>query len=201
MVPPPLLLLLLLSRRCTDAPPHSMEPDAEARCESYVTEALLLAPSSPEALQTLASIRISQQRPADAVAALQRSFNAWKHLTAGTGSDNETIPTYASRINLAKLLIETAQHETALDVLERLQAEDDQLPDLWYLGGWCLFLLGQQEEEQGGGGRAELWAAGREWLRGCEAVGFPPSFPLVWLVFGGLFSLMGEVVCGARMGG
>lgn len=143
-----------------------MEPDAEERCEKYVTEALLVVPTSAEALQTLASVRISQQRGDDAVAALQRSFGLWRDLELGA----DGIPTYASRINLSKLLIETEQYETALEVLERLQLEDDQLPDLWYLGGWCLFLLGEVEEE-GSRERVELWETAREWLGNCEMVG------------------------------
>lgn len=153
----------------TDVSLRSMETDAEQRCEKLVTEALLVVPTSAEALQTLASVRVSQQRVEDAVAALQRSFSLWKDLDVSS----EEIPTYASRINLSKLLIETEQHETALEVLERLQLEDDQLPDLWYLGGWCLFLLGEQEPE-GGHGRAELWATSREWLENCETVSPPP---------------------------
>lgn len=154
----------------TDVPLRSMETDAEQRCEKLVTEALLVVPTSAEALQTLASVRVSQQRVEDAVAALQRSFSLWKDLDVSSGE----IPTYASRINLSKLLIETEQHETALEVLERLQLEDDQLPDLWYLGGWCLFLLGEQEPE-GSHERAELWTTSREWLENCETVSPPPS--------------------------
>lgn len=152
-----------------------MESDAEQRCEKYVTEALLVVPTSVEALQTLASVRVSQQRVDDAVAALQRSFSLWKDLDVGSAE----VPTYASRINLSKLLIETSQHETALEVLERLQLEDDQLPDLWYLGGWCLFLLGEQESE-GSVERMELWETCREWLRNCETVSPPHSQGLLW---------------------
>ncbi|KAL7276128.1 hypothetical protein RUND412_000891 [Rhizina undulata] len=141
-----------------------MEADAEARCEKYITEALLVVPNSPEGLQTLASIRVSQQRVDDAIAALGRSFELWKDLDP---SSND-IPSYANRIILSKLLIETSQYETALEVLERLQLEDDQLPDLWYLGGWSLYLLGEQDREAGGEGWKELWDAAREWLANCE---------------------------------
>jgi tetratricopeptide (TPR) repeat protein len=142
-----------------------MASDAEARCESYVTEALLAAPESSEALQTLASVRISQQREEDAVAALQRAV-------AGLGNEDAELPSYAVRIGLARLLIETAQYESAIDVLERLQAEDDQLPDLWYLGGWTLFLLGERENGKRDGWK-ELWEAAREWLGTCQQVGCP----------------------------
>lgn len=60
-----------------------MEPDAEPKCEQYVTEALLAVPDSAEALQTLASVRISQTRFDDAKAALSRSFAVWKDLGPG----------------------------------------------------------------------------------------------------------------------
>jgi tetratricopeptide (TPR) repeat protein len=143
-----------------------MEPDAESRCEAYVTEALLAMPESCEALQTLASVRISQQRVEDAVAALQRA-------TEQLGKEGAELPSYAVRIGLARLLIETAQYESAIEVLERLQAEDDQLPDLWYLGGWTLFLLGERERGRKEGWM-ELWEAAREWLQSCQQV-HPPT--------------------------
>ncbi|KAF8249348.1 TPR-like protein [Wilcoxina mikolae CBS 423.85] len=139
-----------------------MSPDAESRCEGYVTEAILVSPESPEALQTLASVRISQQRMGDAVSALERAFGGWKDV-----EKEDEMPSYAVRISLARLLIECAQYETAIEVLERLQAEDDQLPDLWYLGGWTLFLLGERERGRVEGW-VEFWEAAREWLRTCE---------------------------------
>ena len=110
-----------------------------------MTEALLARPDDAEALATLASVRISQQRTEDAVAALERAFAAWKDLP----DESAAVPSYATRITLARLLIETERFETAIEVLERLQGEDDQLPDLWYLGGWTMFLLGEGERKKG----------------------------------------------------
>lgn len=63
---------------------NSMEPDAENNCERFVTEALLAVPGSAEALQTLASVRISQTRMDDAKAALERSVGLWKDLEPGS---------------------------------------------------------------------------------------------------------------------
>ncbi|KAG0640693.1 hypothetical protein HOY80DRAFT_1015332 [Tuber brumale] len=142
-----------------------MSPDAESRCERYVTEALLAVPESAVALQTLASVRISQQRVGDAVAALRRAFDGWRGLPPA----HEDVPPYADRVNLSKLLIETGEYEVALEVLERLRDEDDQLPDLWYLGGWSLFLLGEGEKEGEGGGDEweESWGTAKEWLENC----------------------------------
>ncbi|KAF8542075.1 hypothetical protein BDD12DRAFT_729921 [Trichophaea hybrida] len=143
-----------------------MSSDAESRCEGYVTEAVLVCPESCEALQTLASVRISQQRIGDAVSALKRAFGGWKNVKEEVVAVDE-MPSYAVRISLARLLIECAQYETAIEVLERLQAEDDQLPDLWYLGGWTLFLLGERERGRVEGW-VEFWEAAREWLTTCE---------------------------------
>ena len=65
--------------------------------------------------------------------------------------------------------------EEAMGVLERLVGEDDGSVEAWYLGGWCLWLLGEKEEESrdesaadGNGGEGEDTAslvASREWLR------------------------------------
>ncbi|KAF3905439.1 hypothetical protein ABW20_dc0102609 [Dactylellina cionopaga] len=163
-----------------------MKLDAESRCETYITEALLVCPSSPEALSTLASIRISQSKPDDARAALSRSLEVWKDLEP----DDDKIPAYPSRMSFTRLLMECEMYEEAVDVLEGLQEEDDQNVDLWYLGGWCLFLIGARlkaKEATGGlkvpgasadsnGGQLEgeeedwrdTWAAAREWLWNCE---------------------------------
>ncbi|EPS36723.1 hypothetical protein H072_9706 [Dactylellina haptotyla CBS 200.50] len=154
-----------------------MQPDAEPRCETYITEALLVSPSSPEALSTLASFRISQLKPDDARAALTRSLEVWKDLGLG----DERIPAYPFRMSFTRLLIECEMLEETMDVLEGLQQEDDQVVDLWYLGGWCLFLIGSKLKEQeklkvpaNGNTDDEVedwrdtWAAAREWLWNCE---------------------------------
>lgn len=163
-----------------------MADDAESRCENYVTEALLACPDSPEALQTLASIRISQIRLDDASAALSRSHNIWRDLEA----DDPQLPPYPLRLTFTRLLIECEMYEEAMEVLERLQEEDDQVVDLWYLGGWCLYQMGLKSKEQEASGTAEVtngkmiddgeeddvetwqesWKSSRDWLHNCERV-------------------------------
>ena len=134
----------------------SLEPDAESKCESLVTEALIIAPDSPSALQTLANVRISQLRTDDAKAALERSLEIWEKLPP----DNESgaVPDFATRISLTRLLIEVEMETRAMGVLERLVQEDDQSVEAWYLGGWCQFLLGEKEQS------AERRHGAREWL-------------------------------------
>lgn len=59
------------------------EPAAEERCEASVQRAMAADPSNPDALQTLASLRISQQRGADALDALKRSYALWNPAVEG----------------------------------------------------------------------------------------------------------------------
>lgn len=146
----------------------SWEEDAESKCEAVVTEALLVSPNSPEPLQTLASIRISQTRIEDAKAALRRSIELWKDLPP----EDAKVPDFPTRISLARLLLEAEMEENALKVLERLISDDDQSVEAWYLGGWALYLLGQkakgkskgQDDAEDGPEWEAMWRSSREWL-------------------------------------
>lgn len=140
----------------------SWEQDAEQRCEQLITEALLVAPSSPSVLQTLASIRISQLRFPDAQAALNRSIDLWKDLPP----EDPEVPDFPTRISLARLLMEAEMEGEAFEVLDRLILEDDSSVEGWYLGGWCLMLLAQKEKgtvEESETKKTLL--SSREWLR------------------------------------
>ncbi|KAI9862544.1 MAG: NAD-dependent histone deacetylase sir2 [Trichoglossum hirsutum] len=148
----------------------ALDPSAESRCESLIASALLHAPNSPEPLQTLASIRVSQLRLADARAALARSLELWQHLPP----DAPSVPDFPTRVSLARLLLETEMEDAAIDVLERLVGEDDQSVEVWYLGGWGLYLMGQKKRGSPGTTQADdgedwrvLWIASREWLQNC----------------------------------
>lgn len=161
-----------------------MEEDAEQRCEAYISEAMMVGPDNAEVLQTLASVRISQERVEDAKAALERSMSLWRDLEPMTMG----WPSYANRIALVRLLVEVEEFEAAIGVLEQLQDEDDQVVDVWYLGGWCLYLYGKNEKESG---REEidddgnllwknLWDEARDWLLSCQQVS---SNPLIQSLF------------------
>ncbi|RYO92650.1 hypothetical protein DL766_007011 [Monosporascus sp. MC13-8B] len=162
----------------------SWESDAEARCEALVTEATLVAPDYAETWQTLADVRISQQRPDDARAALARSLDLWR----GLPPEDPLVPAFPSRVALARLLMEVGLERDAIDVLERLVAEDDLSIETWYLGGWGLFVLGEKqreaerEKEKNGGKKVEgatkeeegeeedwktSWISSRVWLNQC----------------------------------
>ncbi|KAJ4354448.1 uncharacterized protein N0V89_006185 [Didymosphaeria variabile] len=142
----------------------SWETDAEARCEAAVTEALLVAPESPEPLQTLASIRISQLRLDDAKAALTRSMALW----TDSEPDDPTIPDYSTRISLSRLLMEAEMEDEAIEVLERLIGENDESIEAWYLGGWCLHLIAEKQKASNDMERiTPLLRASRDWLENC----------------------------------
>ncbi|KAL8964584.1 MAG: hypothetical protein Q9197_006875 [Variospora fuerteventurae] len=118
----------------------SWEPDAESRCESLITEAMLVAPESPETLQTLANVRISQTRVEEARKVLADSIELWKDLPAG----DDSVPEFPARISLSRLLMEVEMEDDAMGVLERLVEEDDTSVEVWYLGGWCMYLTAER---------------------------------------------------------
>ncbi|KAI1273326.1 hypothetical protein F5Y07DRAFT_258213 [Xylaria sp. FL0933] len=142
----------------------SWEEDAEQRCESLTTEATMVAPDFAETWQTLANVRISQSRFDDARAALNRSLELWKDLPP----DDPSVPDFPSRVALSRLLMEVELEHEALEVLERLVGEDDQSVEVWYLGGWSLYVMGEKQKEN----KAEedwkaSWISSRVWLNQC----------------------------------
>jgi len=146
----------------------SWEDDAEQKCDALVTEATMVAPEVPEPWQTLASVRISQVRMEDARAALRRSLELWKDLPP----EDEMVPDFPTRVSLARLLLEAGMEEEAIEVLERLVSEDDSSVEVWYLGGWGLYIMG--EKQKSGAGRQNgdadgdtykiSWISSRQWL-------------------------------------
>ena len=145
----------------------SWEEDAEQKCEAFVTEATMVAPGFAEPWQTLANVRISQSRLEDAQAALRRSLDLWKDLPP----ENEAVPDFPTRVSLARLLMESDMDVEAIEVLERLVSEDDSSVEVWYLGGWGLYVLGEKQkngdekvENEDGESWKISWISSRQWL-------------------------------------
>ncbi|KAK0257908.1 hypothetical protein B0A54_06967 [Friedmanniomyces endolithicus] len=153
----------------------SWEEDAEARCDALVTEAMAVEDeTSAEVLQTLASVRLSQERQEDARAALTRSLQSWFELE----SDDAAVPDFATRVSLARLLMEAEMEVQAMQVSQRLVAENDQSVEAWYLGGWCQHLMAEKLQaapELSKDGDADMsvvnmgsvtmaWKGSRNWL-------------------------------------
>ncbi|KAK4508349.1 hypothetical protein PRZ48_002087 [Zasmidium cellare] len=122
----------------------SWEEDAEARCENLITEAMSVEDeTSPEVLQTLASVRLSQERKEDARSALKRSLATWIDLEP----EDPAVPDFATKISLSRLLMEAELEAEAMEVLDRLIQEDDQSVEAWYLGGWCQHLIAEHSKD------------------------------------------------------
>ena len=132
----------------------SWSSSAEAQCERLISEALLMTPNYAPPLQTLASIRISQNRIVEARKALRESVALWRTASADgdEDDDDDAVPDFPTRISLCRLLMEVGMEEEALGVVERLVREDDGSVEAWYLGGWCLYLLGGKQAEAGKSG-------------------------------------------------
>lgn len=138
-----------------------MEADAEARCTEYLDLALRVdagADINPEIYITLASVRLSQCRPEDALGSLTRSFSIWKDEPPTSPS----IPTFVARLNLARLFVECEAYAEAIEVLEGLEDEDDEEFEVLYLLGLANWLIGEKATEEAE--RREAYIDSREVL-------------------------------------
>ena len=66
--------------------------------------------------------------------------------------------------------------DEAFKVLERLVNDDDTSVEAWYLGGWCLYIVGEKlkeaKKEKNGDVEADdefkqTWSMSRKWLATC----------------------------------
>lgn len=109
--------------------------DAEACCEKYVQAALATSPHSYEAFQTLANMRLSQERAEEAAEALARSIQLWTLIPF----ESVEYPTYEFRLTCARLLVEMGSMELAREILTVLSQEDEEILEVWYLLSLCHF--------------------------------------------------------------
>ncbi|XP_068179473.1 uncharacterized protein si:dkey-12j5.1 isoform X2 [Antennarius striatus] len=138
-----------------------MEEKAADKCRESIERALQYHYDNPEALQLMASYLFSMEKNQEGKEYLLKSARLWlpaqKQLSASSSTDGDRqidIPPYESRITTAKLLIESEEHEMAVDVLENLLEEDDEVVQVWYLSGWvCYLQLNKAKEQQEREGR------------------------------------------------
>lgn len=143
----------------------SWEEDAEQKCETLVTEATMVAPGVAEPWQTLANVRLSQTRVEDARAALTRSLDLWRDLPP----ESDIVPDFPTKVSLARLLMEAEMDKEAIEVLDRLVLEDDSSVEVWYLGGWGLYIMGDKQKkgekpDEDGESWKVSWLTSRDWL-------------------------------------
>ncbi|XP_008321568.1 probable assembly chaperone of rpl4 [Cynoglossus semilaevis] len=156
-----------------------MEEGAADKCKEFIERALRYHHDNPEALQLMASYLFSTERNQEGKEYLLKSVGLWlpfqKQNAASSSSDEGTqseIPPYESRITTAKLLMESEEYEMAVDVLEALLEEDDEVVQVWYLSGWVCYLQlekakeqQKREEREVTGEEAEEWTALKEAAR------------------------------------
>lgn len=122
-----------------------MEPEAEQNCESLLNLAIQADPENIEVLQSLASVRMSQQKPEDAKSLVEKSWSLWKELPAGDPST----PVVPTRLSLTRLMLELSMYKEALTVLTGIIETDDQEVEAWYLEGWCFLLMSEDAKARG----------------------------------------------------
>ena len=152
--------------------------DVAEECDSLLRRASEADPSSAEPLQVMASLRSQQGRSEEALEALRQSIAQWRSRRGGRDVDpdaedgedmaeehmGEYDVSFEFRFETAKLLLELDENtDEAIDVLEELLNERDDVVDVWHLlalanHGCCNFdkaleLLNHAEqlnESQGG---------------------------------------------------
>ncbi|KAJ1855972.1 hypothetical protein GGH12_003043 [Coemansia sp. RSA 1822] len=134
------------------------ESDAESKCEEFLRLGSEADPQCPEVYQTMASVRLSQNQPENARECITKSMSLWANKDQ---NDPTQIPSYENRLALVRLLLELDDKDGALNIMERLQKEDDESVDLWYLYGWTYYLQGE-EADANGSDKAEVFASARE---------------------------------------
>jgi len=107
-----------------------MADDAEDKCDEYLSQSLAIAPNSSEALQLMASFKISQQNNEEALEFLERSRKSWIQ------AEPEDRPPFDFRLQAAKLFIELEGYQHAAEILEMLLEEFDENAEVWYLLGF-----------------------------------------------------------------
>ncbi|XP_024123082.1 probable assembly chaperone of rpl4 [Oryzias melastigma] len=132
-----------------------MEEGAADKCRESIEMALKYQHDNPEALQLMASYLFSAERNQEGKEYLLKSVGTWlpaqKQSTSSSSAEEDAqkvIPPYESRITTAKLLIECEEYEMAVDVLEGLLEEDDEVVQVWYLSGWVCYLQWEKAKEQ-----------------------------------------------------
>ena len=101
-------------------------------------------------LQALASLRVEQGRPEEALTLLRQSMALWWHdedSPSAAADDPDRQPSYEFRFESAKLLLELDETvNMAIEVLESLLEENDSVPDVYQLLAMCLFGGGEHQE-------------------------------------------------------
>lgn len=111
------------------------DDNAEAYCDGALCEAEKFWDNNIEVHQTRGSLRLSQQRPSEALHSLMEAVR----LTHALGEEYQ--PTYESKIELGRLLMQCSPPDAFKFLLEVLQM-DDTNANVWFLCGEAARLRG-----------------------------------------------------------
>ncbi|KAK9477043.1 hypothetical protein V1514DRAFT_353676 [Lipomyces japonicus] len=120
-----------------------MEPEAEARCEALVTEALMVDSAHADSYATLASVRLSQSRPSEARVAVQTAWDLASSALSSSTSAEEAVGRIGSLHKLARLALEVDRADVSEQASRAAIGLDDQVAESWYLLGLSLRELGR----------------------------------------------------------
>ncbi|CAL1267266.1 unnamed protein product [Larinioides sclopetarius] len=126
--------------------------NSEQHCVSAIELAIQADPSNSEAYQCKANYHLVKEEFDEAKAAMEKSLSLWlpHHEAlrdaeeAALANDEILIPSYDSRIQTAKMLIELEMFEQATNILDGLVEEDDEFIEVWYILGWLNYIQGDE---------------------------------------------------------
>ncbi|TKS81995.1 hypothetical protein D9C73_016104 [Collichthys lucidus] len=125
-----------------------MVEGAADKCREYIEKALQYHHDNPEALQLMASYLFSTERNQEAKEYLLKSVGLWLPAQKESASSSRT----------------EEDLQMAVDVLEGLLEEDDEVVQVWYLSGWvCYLQLEKAKEQQEREGREVTEEEKEEW--------------------------------------
>lgn len=111
-----------------------MEENADVNCKTYLDKSLEYDPNNPESLQLMASYWLSKGENEQARELILKSVSMWlpKYQEANESGlvvdPTQVITlTYDSRINTTRILTEVEEYDKAIEVLEQLIDEDDEV--------------------------------------------------------------------------
>eukprot|EP01134_Creolimax_fragrantissima_P006478 CFRG6478T1 len=133
-----------------------MEPTAETECKKALDHAVAADPENIEAHQTMASYYISASNIEDAKIAIRKSVSLWLkpealHNAMADGLtedevmgavDQDSLPSYEFRLNTVRILSELEMYPEAFEIMGRLEKEDDEVVEVWYMHGLVAQLTG-----------------------------------------------------------
>ncbi|GAM18821.1 hypothetical protein SAMD00019534_019960 [Acytostelium subglobosum LB1] len=105
------------------------DEEAEVKCETHLRKAIEYTPMSPEPYSLLASMKISQVKNDDALDLLNHSYSLWSSLEV------DQRPSLEYRYGIAQMFVELDQCRTAVDILETLVYEQDNIAEIWHTLG------------------------------------------------------------------